>query len=46
MKDITSSVPNQSPFVGILHNRPVFSVLYFDLLPQDEDLSVSYRIWY
>jgi hypothetical protein len=44
MTNIISSVPNQSPFVDILHNRPAFAGLYFDLLPEDEDLSVSYRI--
>lgn len=35
------NVPNQNPFADTLHNRLVFLLLYFDLPPQDEDLSVS-----
>jgi len=37
-----ANVPNQNPFADTLHNRLVFLVLYFDLPPQDADLSASY----
>jgi hypothetical protein len=35
------NVPSQNPFADTLHNHLVFLLLYFDLPPQDEDLSVS-----
>jgi hypothetical protein len=37
------NVPNQNPFADTPHNPLVFLLLYFDLPPQDEDLSVSYQ---
>jgi hypothetical protein len=36
-------VPNQNPFADTLHNHLVFLLLYSDLPPQDEDLSVSFQ---